>query len=102
MPILRLSSDASFRPGPAGLVARIAWGAAAAIALVAGALLSVAVVAVALAVGTVAGGYLLWKTRALRRALREASQRSAAATGNATPPGRVFEGEAVSVPDEAR
>ena len=102
MPILRLSSDATSRPGPAGLVARVAWGVAAAIALVAGALVSVAVVAVALAVGTVAGGYVLWKTRALRRALREQSQRRAAATGDAAPPGRVFEGEAVSLPDEAR
>jgi hypothetical protein len=63
------------------------------VVVVAGIVVSVAVLAVGVVVGAAALGYLAWKTRALRREVRESLAAGA-------PAGRVFEGEAISVRDE--
>lgn len=102
MTILRLTRGATVRSRPAGILAQVAWGIAAAVALVAAALLSVAVLAVALVAGAAVWGSVLWKTRKLRRALREQAEGDAVPPHGAMGPGRVIEGEAVSVPDEGR
>ena len=73
-----------------GLFAKVAWAVAGVIVAAAGIVLSLAVLAVGAVVGAAALGYLAWKTRALRRHLREAPAAAA-------PAGRVIEGEAVSV-----
>ncbi len=74
-----------------GLFGRVVAGIAGAAALVVGLVLSFAVF-VGLATAAVAvGGWLLWKTRALRRQLRE---RHVAPAG-----GRIIEGEVVREPE---
>jgi len=74
-------------PGP---FAKVAWAVAGVFVVAAGFVLSVALLAVGAVVGAAALGYLAWKTRALRRHLRETPAAAA-------PAGRVIEGEAVSV-----
>jgi hypothetical protein len=81
---------------PRGPLAKIAWATAGAVVLVVGAILSVAVLAVGLVVGAAALGYLAWKTRAVRRAVRETLDERAAQA----PAGRVYDGVAVDVRDE--
>jgi hypothetical protein len=74
-----------------GLFGRVVAGIAGAAALIVGLVLSFAVF-VGLATAAVAiGGWLLWKTRALRRQLRE---RHVAPAG-----GRIIEGEVVHEPE---
>jgi hypothetical protein len=77
-------------PGP---FAKVAWAVGGVVVVVAGVVVSVAVLAVGFVVGAAVLGYLAWKTRALRRDVREALAASA-------PAGRVIEGEAVGVGDE--
>ena len=59
---------------------------AGAILLILGFLFSVVVLAVIAALGLAVGGYLWWKTRTLRRAMREQA-----------PDGQIIDGEAVVV-----
>lgn len=97
----------SGRP-PAGVFARFCGlliGAATLAALLMASLVLFAVVAV---VGAGVGIYFWWKTRALRRVLRDEMRKAAEAGVNAAqatadePPrqGEVIDGEAVRVPDE--
>jgi hypothetical protein len=87
-------------PGP---FAKMALAVGGVLVLAAGIVFSVAAFAVALVAGTAALGWIAWKTRALRRAVRDeiAAQR-AAGLDRGAPHGRVIEGEAVSIPDERR
>lgn len=89
----RLPPPAVAAPGP---FAKIAWGVAGAVVLVVGAILSVAALAAGIVVGAAALGYLAWKTRAVRRAVRQTLDERAAEPA----PGRVYEGVAVDVRDE--
>ncbi|HWQ38516.1 MAG TPA: hypothetical protein VNM24_07870 [Burkholderiales bacterium] len=67
-----------------GLLGRLATLAAGAVLLVAAVMFSVLVLAIAAAVALLISGYLWWKTRELRRRMRE------------NPPGgRVIEGEVI-------
>lgn len=103
MPVRRLTF-ASF-PGqrPGGVLRTIAWVAGGALVVIVGLALSIVVLAAGVVVGAFAWGYVAWKTRAVRRTLREqvAAQRDAGAS-RAAGEGRVIEGEAVSLPDEPR
>lgn len=77
-----------------GLLGRLLTIAAGAVLMVAAFMFSLLVFAVALAGGLLVGGYLWWKTRELRRQMREQP-----------PEGRVIEGEAIrddGPGDEAR
>jgi ABC-type bacteriocin/lantibiotic exporter with double-glycine peptidase domain len=79
------------QPGPLGKLLALIFGA---ILLVLGFMFSLVILAVAAVVGLVAFGYFWWKTRELRRILRE--QQAAAASARPAG-GEVFEGEAVVV-----
>lgn len=61
-------------PAPQGLLGRVLGVAVGAVVLVAALLFSVVIFAVLLAAGVIVGGYLWWRTRALRRQLREQMQ----------------------------
>lgn len=75
-------------PGP-GLLGRIAAAVAGAVAIAAGILFSFAIVATATAIALVAGTWLWWKTRGIRRQMREQMR-------NQPPPGgRIIEGEVI-------
>lgn len=91
--------SAATAPGP---FAKLALAVGGTLVVAAGLLLSVAFAAVALVVGAIGFGWLAWKTRALRRAVRDELASQAAAAGRSSTPGRVIEGEAVAVPDERR
>ena len=87
-------------PGPLAKLALVAGGI---VVVAVGLVLSVAAVVVAAVVGAAGVGWLAWKTRALRRAVRDQVAAQEARGGIRSPAvGRVFEGEAVSVPDERR
>lgn len=78
----------------AGLLGRILGVAASVVVVVAAFTVSVVLVAVALT-GALAGfGYLWWRTRALRRKLREQQARGPEARGPEAH-GRVIEGEVI-------
>ena len=82
---LRLTGrQASFHVRARGLMGKLLMFAAGAVVLVAAFMVSLVVFAVALMVGLLVIAYLWWKTRELRRQIRE--QR---------PGGRVIEGEAI-------
>lgn len=79
-----------------------------AVAVVGAVLFSVVILAVALAVGAVLVGYFWWRTRHVRRQLREHAARQQAAQAAAAPPGSgeappsggtVIEGEFVREPE---
>ena len=63
--------------------------------LVLGLMFSAVVVVAGIVIGLIVWGYLWWKTRELRRAMREAQ--SAAYSTTPTPGGDIIEGEAVVV-----
>ena len=87
-------------PGPLAKIALAIGGVA---VLAVGLVISVAAFAVALVVGAAAFGWIAWKTRALRRAVRdEIAARGAAAPARGPVAGGVIEGEAVRIPDERR
>jgi len=101
------------RSRPPGLLSRIVGIAVGTVVIAASLLVSVAVFAVLLVVGLVVGGYLWWRTRDLRRQVRE--QMQAAAEGRAPPgpggwpgrpgtpgasDGRVIEGDFIREVDE--
>lgn len=103
MPVRRLTFAPLPGPRPPGVLRTIAWAVGGALVVVAGLALSIAVVAVGLVVGAAAWGYLAWKTREVRRAVREhAAAQGVGGAGRAPVAGRVIEGEAVSLPDEPR
>lgn len=68
----RLGYSGARGPGPLTKVLAVVAGVT---MLVVGLMFSVVLLGVALVVGTVAGGWLWWKTRALRRDLRAQMQR---------------------------
>lgn len=81
----RLGPGRRSRPaGAQGLLSRIAGIALGTVVLAASLLVSAVVFAVLLVVAVVAGGYLWWRTRDLRRRIRE--QRRAAAEGRGPGP----------------
>lgn len=80
------------------LLGRILGIAAGAVLLVAALMFSVVVFAFALAAGLLVWGWLWWKTREVRRQMRE--QMEAQRMGEAPPGGRVIEGEVIR--DEER
>lgn len=61
-------------PAPQSLLGRVLGVAVGAVVLVASLLFSVVIFAVLLAAGVIVGGYLWWRTRALRHQLREQMQ----------------------------
>lgn len=92
-------------PQQAGLLQRI--GAIVATVIVFGLALTFSVMffAVVVAAGLVIWGYLWWRTRNLRKAMREAqAQARSAGAGARTPPGTgmVIEGEVIREIDEDR
>ena len=95
---LEAPSGLAAAPGPFTKAAMAVGGL---VVVAAGLVLSVAVAAVLVVAGAAAFGWLAWKTRALRRAVREqVAAQGAAGAGAMRAPGRVIEGEAISVPDE--
>ena len=84
-------------PGPLAKAALVAGGL---VVIAVGLVVSVAVAAVAVVAGAVGFGWLAWKTRDLRRAVRDELAARGAGIGPGRAPGRVIEGEAASVPDE--
>jgi hypothetical protein len=77
-------SDARFRIHASDLLGKVLTFAAGAVLLVVAFMFSVMVFAVLVAVGLLGVGYLWWKTRDLRRQMRERP-----------PGGRVIEGEVI-------
>ncbi|MBI3527479.1 MAG: hypothetical protein HY067_05860 [Betaproteobacteria bacterium] len=77
-------NDPRFRAPVSGFLGKILTTAASAAVLVMAFMLSLLVFAVVAAIGLILGGYLWWKTRALRRRMRERP-----------PGGRVIDGEVI-------
>ncbi|MFL9963654.1 hypothetical protein PQR02_21795 [Paraburkholderia sediminicola] len=69
-PPRRVAFDKGIRMGGSGWFGRWLAVVLGAIVFVAAAMLSVVLLAVLFAVGTIVGGYLWWKTRALRKQAR--------------------------------
>lgn len=85
----RGAGGASARGGLVGrIVASIAWGAVLVLSL----LFSAVVFAVLLVVGLVVLGYFWWRTRELRKRMREVAEQQAAARPAG---GRVIDGEVI-------
>jgi hypothetical protein len=82
-----------------GFFARVLGFAAGVVLLVGAFVFSLLLFAVLLAVATVAGAYLWWKTRKLRQFLRENMQQRG--TGPAAADATVLEGEYSRVPGDA-
>ena len=95
---LEAPSGLAAAPGP---FTRAALAVGGLVVVAAGLVVSMAVAAVLVVAGAAAFGWLAWKTRALRRAVREqVAAQGGAGVAPLRTPGRVIEGEAVSVPDE--
>lgn len=77
---------------PTSLLGQILALITALILLVLGFMFSLVLLAVFVAVGLIVGAWFFWKTRHLRKAMREAG-----ATGNSPTAGHVIEGEAIVV-----
>jgi Flp pilus assembly protein TadB len=107
-PYLRLGYAGARRDVPGGWLGKAVALAAGAVVLVAALVFSLVLVAVLLALGVIFGGYVWWRTRALRRQLREqveTRQAHAAAAAAAAAPGpearaqgEVIEGEFARMP----
>jgi hypothetical protein len=67
----RLGGNAPRLPAPPGFLGRILTGIATAAVLVVALMFSILIFTAVAAIALVAGSYLWWKTRALRRQLRE-------------------------------
>ncbi|WP_018411919.1 hypothetical protein [Methyloversatilis thermotolerans] len=87
---------------PKGFLAKLLAVVLTAGLLVLGLMFSVIVVAVALVIGVGLWGWMYWKTRALRRQMRDAMEAAAREGRTGVPPGndsgggRVIEGEVIS------
>jgi predicted lipid-binding transport protein (Tim44 family) len=93
-PRTRISYRAMSAPSPAGgWLGKVLTAVLAGAALVAGVMFSIFFLAILVGVGLVAGGYLWWKTRALRRQLREQFAAMQARAADAKVQGDVIEGE---------
>jgi hypothetical protein len=79
-----IGNGARFRAPRPGLLGKILTTVASAVVLVAGLMLSLLIFATVAAVALLAAGYLWWKTRALRRQMREKP-----------PGGRTIDGEVI-------
>lgn len=88
-------------PGPLGKLLALIVGA---VLLVLGFMFSVVILAVAAVVGLVAFGWFWWRTRELRKVLREQAAAQAAQTARGPVPaeGEIIEGEAVVVEEYRR
>jgi hypothetical protein len=89
-----------------GLIAKIIATISGVAVLIVGVLFSAVLLAIAAVVGCALVGYFWWKTRALRKTLRQAAQdpafqQAARRPFDPAPGGRVIEGEAVREPDES-
>lgn len=82
---------------PRGLVSQVAGFAVGVVGLVAAFVFSLVLFAVLLSVGAIAGGYLWWKTRALRAQLRALATEQA---GAAAPTGPATQGGATTIEGE--
>jgi hypothetical protein len=78
-------NDPRFRAPASGLLGKTLTTVASAAVLVAAFMLSLLIFAALVAIALLAGGYVWWKTRALRRQMREHP-----------PGGRVIDGEVIS------
>jgi membrane protein implicated in regulation of membrane protease activity len=102
---MNISFDPQGRP-PQGPLARIAAVIVGLLLLAAGFMFSLVVFAVLAVVGLVLGVYFWWKTRAIRKMMREQAADPLRAQPPVPPPaatgsgGQVIEGEAVRVPEE--
>ena len=88
-------------PGPSassGPVGKLFAALVGAVLLVLGLMFSVVFIAIAVVVGLAVWAWLWWKTRALRRTLREQQASSARAADRTE--GTIIEGEAIVVHDE--
>ena len=81
-------SGPQLRGPKSGIVGRIVAGIVGAVALVVGLALSFAVFVGVATLAVIAGGWLLWKTRALRKHMREQMNERPAG-------GRIIEGEVI-------
>jgi hypothetical protein len=97
---------------PAGPLGKIFAALIGAALLVLGLMFSVVIIAVAIAFGLVIWGWMWWKTRALRRQMRDQMEARMAAGEGASAPypdggaaqssGRVIEGEVIRADDPPR
>jgi Flp pilus assembly protein TadB len=88
----------AFSAAPASLAGRLLGFAGAVIAAVLAFMFSIAALAVVAVVGTLLGGWLWWKTRAVRRQMHDAMQAQAQ---QRPPGGHIIEGEVVREPETA-
>jgi hypothetical protein len=95
---VRLDSPRGTLPGNRpGVLRKLAGAAIGAVVLVGAFMLSVVVLAIVAAAGVIAGGWLWWRTRELRR--RVAEQMRAREQQREQAQGRVIEGEVIRNPD---
>lgn len=88
--------------GQPGLLGKLFALIAGAVLLVLGIMFSVVLLAVVVCLGLIAFGYFWWKTRALRKHMRDQVAAAQGQTqGYARGPGNVIEGEAIVVRERA-
>lgn len=85
---------------PSGPVGKFLAAIVGLLALAAAVMFSLVFVVVVVVAGLIAWGYFWWKTRALRRQLRDQRPAASSASDEHPPSGEVIEGEAVRVVDE--
>lgn len=84
-----------FSPAPnAGFLQKLVATLLAIALLILGVMFSLVLLSVLAVAGLIVGGYLFWKTRALRKAMKEATVQQAASDG------AVIEGEAIVVRED--
>lgn len=87
---------------PQGLLAKLAALALGLVALVVAFAFGIVIVAVVAVVGVVFWGYLWWKTRQLRRAMRDAAINADTGAFSTEGEGSVIDGEAVRIVEVER
>lgn len=89
------SSDIRFSRAPQGIAGKLLTALLSVGLLVLGVMFSLVALAVAAVIGLLFAGWFWWKTRALRKALREAAPSAAAATASRAADGDIIDGECV-------